>query len=333
MAADTVLVFKDGRLVEHGSAQTLLEAQSELFRLLRSQLTSNPAPKSTDDPVSIPSQDPHLHMKHHGKHRSERSDSSASKSFRPNAPEFVPHYQRGTQASSGQSSHTHPKSSHQMSHKESSTQSQPLATPVNPDDLQSSKQTQPSATPKNSLERQADNCPTQPSTPKQESKYDGPAERGVDSKKNSRSSRWHRRRQAKSDPPAAGTDQSPTKKDANDDAISIHRKIKGLRHVSGPGKYPSSPRSNVVAGTVMANEAAETPQPRPRRQRHLRIKRQRETTGSNTSLSMDKPYVTGSTTTKSASTLSSSTFAAPSILEEPLLEAESSSNTRRDANA
>lgn len=112
--ADVILVVKDGKICEQGSPHELLQAKGKYYDLWLKQF--GVALPSDGKPADI-GRSSDLTDENDGKHVAERSDaSSASKAFRPDAPEFIPRHQRGIAAKGGDPSHGHGAAGHKTSH-------------------------------------------------------------------------------------------------------------------------------------------------------------------------------------------------------------------------
>ncbi|MCJ1399436.1 hypothetical protein MMC11_002638 [Xylographa trunciseda] len=137
--ADLVLVIKDGAILEQGPPTELLKSKGKYYHLWAKQMGIQiPADKDSEDKSSgegdlsdmtgtkIISQDDGDKSSKRLKRPTPRKVSSnkhnvfsafGKKIFRPDAPEFVPQYQRGTAASGSQEeSHQHISSGHNQSH-------------------------------------------------------------------------------------------------------------------------------------------------------------------------------------------------------------------------
>lgn len=288
--ADTVLVMHDGSIVEQGPPDELLKANGKFSSLWKGQFGSDPIPENSGD-SSNEADDGKWSRAHenkdHKKHLQEWSASSSGKPFRPDAPEFVPRYQRGTEASGGEPSHTHGASGHQHSHKDTSNYSHIHSVNGPKVARELFSRNKKASTPNEDSHRKsrASTPDSRPTTA--ESKYDGPAQETELHGKHPRSNRWQRRHQIKSEPhgsalknsQADGTTERPTPEGSGE---SIAR-----RRVSAPGNPPSG------AASVKEPSHAQ----RRRRQRRLRIKK-REAAGLVSS---------GTLSTEASSALSSDT--------------------------
>ena len=96
-SSDTILVIKDGVIVEQGSPRELIESKGKFYGLWRKQindvLTTAPQPRFDTVSETSPGEETR---------RSSESSTSGTKSLRATAPEFVPLSQRGTSVSKGQ---------------------------------------------------------------------------------------------------------------------------------------------------------------------------------------------------------------------------------------
>ena len=301
MGTDLALVIENGEVVERGPPKQLLEKKGKLCALLKDQMRPN-LEMARNPSRPQPSYGSQRKNKSHGGHTVEKSDASG-RSFRPNAPEFVPSYQRGTEANTGQPSHEHPDLlDHAHSH----------VSPSSPTRRSSIKRVKRQVTPQADSQDIATDSNKRPLSPAAGPKYDGAVEVHVGVKKTPRLNRWHRRRQAKSDTPSNAESSHPdTKLGAG--AESIPEQIRNLRHVSGPGHFPSGSMSN-----SRIDSKDDQQHPRARRQRHLRIRKHRENPASRSNATLPDSYDPASPMGNSSSNVSAVTtnFSSNPIVSE-----------------
>lgn len=103
-SSDTILVIKDGVIVEQGSPRELLKSKGKFHELWHRQIDAS-LMLTDSDPATAPQPKlSHVTEESSSEENRRSSDSSASgtKSLRATAPDFVPRVQRGTSASAGQ---------------------------------------------------------------------------------------------------------------------------------------------------------------------------------------------------------------------------------------
>ena len=268
-----VLVMKEGTIVEQGSPFELLEADGDFARIWKDDLTLETTQKVDTTNVKGPPITDQLRQRsasNSKRHVKDRSESS----FRPDAPEFVPHFQRSTESSSGQKTHPHlgpghqhdqrTPGSHARSHTEGAGKSSRSPTKVMR--YRPYKKNQTSA---GKSETSTETLPGNSHNTISTSQLDGSTgPKSIDGKTATRLSRWQRRHQAKSDPSssAMSSDQAePT----NNKAVAIPS-----RHVSGPGKYPSEPaRPRQLEGNGKEPHKGNSRQNRRRRNQQSRLRK------------------------------------------------------------
>ncbi|CAD6570642.1 MAG: hypothetical protein ASARMPREDX12_003784 [Alectoria sarmentosa] len=121
-SSDTILVIKDGIIVEQGTPRELLKSKGKFHDLWHKQFDTDLL--LTDfDPIAAPqsklSDVPETSSGEENR-RSSESSASGNKSLRATAPDFVPGFQRGVSASRDQTSDDHGNEAHQPSHESNS---------------------------------------------------------------------------------------------------------------------------------------------------------------------------------------------------------------------
>lgn len=330
--ADTVLLLEHGRIVQQGGPKQLLESGGPVSRFFGDQLQAAAAINKQDNSKFREGSEGGQKAKmNSGKHVTERSNSSTSKPFSPNAPEFVPHHnQTEAEISNGQNAHPHPIAAHRVSHRESSAHARSHAIRS----ASSERVPKPDHRPRTPVaEHPGPTPPKQAEEDQKEdtsSKYDGPAERNIGKQPAPRLNRWQRRRLARSDPQSIKSEAGNTGTPAKTSSGSPSRVRQALRHVSGPGHFPSGvvkESNESTNATISGVEDQQTP--RGRRQRHLRIKKYRDQAAARNKVTTDGLYTSNSHATGSSSTLMSNPImvsGAASIREEPEPQAKEAAN-------
>ena len=266
--------MKGGRIVEQGSPDELLAANGHFARLWRSQFTIE-ATGTTHDTTSQGQDDNSQHAKPTLKHHiSERSGSS----FRPNAPEFVPHYQRGTETTNGTQCNTQLGASHQHHSQDMKSHIQSHGAPPGKIDRGISKRTHAQRSKKGTkladeskATSEAVTTNTFPVT--SVSQYDGlVSEMPMDSKPPARLNRWQRRRQARSEPLGSSIVSSHTDSASKSPNAGKSRANFDSRRVSGPGNFPSGATTLESSEIDPKHGKGQLQNVRRKRQRQLRIK-------------------------------------------------------------
>lgn len=318
--ADVLLFVDGGRIVKNDAQKSFFESSSDSSGPSKEPLNIE-TPVTPKGRTKLPmSQLPSQKVKSYGgRHANSTSDASTSK-FKPDAPEFVPNYKRGTEASSSQLSHAHPSLGHQNSHKGNKSghpNNSSHATVSAPSDRVVGKRPQKPQAAMNESGKAPLKSTEEASLNKTESDYDGPADHASAAKK-PHQNRWQRRRQARSDTPAAaaGLDDVEEKKQAPHTSPSRVRQA--LRHVSGPGQLPTGHMTESKTSPTAGNTIGQAP--RPRRQRHLRIRKQHEPAASRSKIGTNESYPASSIAAESSSTLSSNTVVANGHLPETASE-------------
>ena len=320
----------NGSLVERGTLAEILALNGNFCNLYRGELDFETSLHRDEE------SEPKSH--HHGarnRHVKEKSDASASSSFRPNAPDFVPSHQRSAEASSSQHPHFH--TSHEKSHEGTSHHSQAVIADASLTPRSSSKRSQRVSRPSygsraTSVNKSKPGPPseeasiheagpaknnTKSSIPAEESKspYDGTADVITAVKKVPRIKRWHRRRQARSDPQASNVTTAQANNSELVEPQSPSRRRVGLRYISGPGHFPagaSDRKSSYVVPPNSPNEEGDQ-QPRRRRSKPFRVKKNRNHMNTKEPASTDEPYGASSMLTSSTTTIDRNIASTPNI--------------------
>ena len=222
--------MKEGNIVEQGSPSELLCAGGEFTKIWEngSELRSDDQildKKPTKDDNQTPDQPDELSLNRHIK-------EGSGSTFRPDAPEFVPHVQTTKESSNrahGTPSNVRPGHHHDsrdtLTHAQSHGASAKRRSGSPPKRMNNKACKKSANLPRKSdMSAETDVVKTQPDTPS--SQLDGStALTSTNGKTGPRLSRWQRRRQARSDPNSSAV--------GPDHPESSETK---LRHVSGPGK-------------------------------------------------------------------------------------------------
>ena len=273
--SDVILVMKDGTIVEQGSPSELLEGNSHYSRIWKNQFGINEG--SIPDEIKAVNESDHNEQGRSAVsgHILERSGSS----FRPDAPEFVPHCQGSTEASSGNPSHVHLEKCHQHSQEDTSNHSYSRGVSTQKNDRGLLKCL-------NSELNRAETKPTDESEATSEavtadsrlatagSKYNGLVDEGPP--KNNpprRLNRWQRRRQARSEPHGSAMSSSQVDGPSKNPASAESKAKAASRRVTGPGIYPSGATIAKSSDQNSNNVKLPSQNVRRKRQRQLRIKR------------------------------------------------------------
>lgn len=103
-SSDIILVIKDGMIAEQGSPRELLDKKGEFSKLWLQQMEINfpPTDLKPADPTQAKLGDVLQTSSDEENRRSSESSTSGITSLRATAPDFVPHFQRGTSTGGGQ---------------------------------------------------------------------------------------------------------------------------------------------------------------------------------------------------------------------------------------
>lgn len=271
-----ILIINDGKIAEQGTLHQLLIKNEEFSRFWKEQFSTEVDLANGEDVTSadqVDVQSEHSYARE-GKGNRELSESS----FRADAPVFIPHYQRGTEASTGQPTHIHLGAGHQHSHDETAKYVHSHNAADCKSDGGSSKRLDRQQKPTGEIAHSHN-------TPTSQSIRDTSGGKHQDGswygKQASRPNRWQRRQQAKSEGFAQGVEQVDGATDTGPVGGSHTGK---KRHVSGPGNYPTGPSTISDNGGEDFHDKGHLgqQQQRRRRQRHLRIKEQRDRSATQT---------------------------------------------------
>ncbi len=233
--------MKKGVIVEQGSPSELRKANGEFVKIWKDQFVIRDyenAPVKVSQPLPIPNQ--------HSKSTSNRhvKDRSGS-SFRPDAPEFVPHLKQNTDSSSGQATHPHLGLGHEHDSRDTASHAQSHRAGAekssrNPNKRMQYKPYKKNANPAEKSETSTGIITIHSREETPTSQFDGFAGPKLTEGKTAPGlNRWQRRRQARSDPNrvimhSSQSDTTTAKQHADGKGASTIS-----RRVSGPGKYPS----------------------------------------------------------------------------------------------
>ena len=180
--ADRVIVIRDGAILEQGPPKKLLATKGHYYLLWSKQMGIRGATPST-----LPQEQPAMdEASKEGQSRDETNP--LNKNFRPDAPEFVPLYQRGTASKGGDASHAHNNKAHGSSHGKEASQDFDM------DKKQKSRKRKPNLLTRDSVGQSGDGSMDTSLTPAE------PAKGAKDSEPKHKRTRLYRRHHNKSEP-------------------------------------------------------------------------------------------------------------------------------------
>ena len=267
--------MKEGSIVEQGSPFELLEANGEFAKIWKDQFI----PGSTDNVdttsaiVTPSNQRSTPAIKRHMKDRS-------GSSFRADAPEFVPHFQQGTESSNGQTNHPHLGPGHRHDSHDTPTHAHSHRAGPDSSSQTQTKRMQYKTNKKNMNANGKSGTSTETTAADSRevtssSQLDGSAGPSlIDGKTVPRLSRWQRRRQAKSDPNSSIVSYEEVKSGAANQQADKKEASALSRRVSGPGRYPSEPsNARIVGVNTKATQKGHIQQNRRKRNQQSHLKK------------------------------------------------------------